>query len=104
MLKELNNHFSINQQAVSINKTELKLLKSRRKPSGVATRAIIRSGIGHKYWSFLAIEKQVEIQMVAKEIHSLLFEPKLTNPISWKIYFYTNTILGFGFRKYCKFK
>ncbi len=81
MLKELNNHFSINQQAVSINKTELKLLKSRRKPSGVATRAIIRSGIGHKYWSFLAIEKQVEIQMVAKEIHSLLFEPKLTNPI-----------------------
>lgn len=73
--------FKINQQAVSINKTELKLLKSRRKPSGVATRAIIRSGIGHKYWSFLAIEKQVEIQMVAKEIHSLLFEPKLTNPI-----------------------
>lgn len=59
--------FKINQQAVSINKTELKLLKSRRKPSGVATRAIIRSGIGHKYWSFLAIEKQVEIQMVVKD-------------------------------------
>ena len=73
--------FKINQQAVSINKTELKLLKSRRKPSGVATRAIMRSGIGHKYWSFLAIEKQLEIQMIAKEIHSLLFEPKLTNPI-----------------------
>lgn len=56
-------------------------MKSRRKPSGVATRAIMRSGIGHKYWSFLAIEKQLEIQMIAKEIHSLLFEPKLTNPI-----------------------
>lgn len=73
--------FKINQQAVSINKTELKLLKSRRKPSGVATRAIMRSGIGHKYWSFLAEEKQLEIQIIAKEIHSLLFEPKLTNPI-----------------------
>lgn len=73
--------FKINQQAVSINKTELKLLKARRKPSGVATRAIMRSGIGHKYWAFLEIEKQVEIQTIAKEVHSLLFEPKLTNPI-----------------------
>ena len=29
----------------------------RLKPSGVAARAIMRSGIGYKYWPFLAIEK-----------------------------------------------
>ncbi|WP_208492233.1 DUF262 domain-containing protein [aff. Roholtiella sp. LEGE 12411] len=45
--------FKINQQAAPIDKTELKLLESRRKPNSIAARAIIRSGKGHKYWSSL---------------------------------------------------
>ncbi len=39
----------IYQQATLIDKTELKLLESRRKPNSIAARAIIRSGTGHKY-------------------------------------------------------
>ena len=38
--------FKINQQAAPIDKTELKLLRDRRKPTSVAARAIIRSGYG----------------------------------------------------------
>src|SRR5262249_24471602 len=36
--------FKINQQASPINATELKVLKARRYPNGVAARAIVRSG------------------------------------------------------------
>lgn len=43
--------FRINQQASPINLTEIKLIKSRTKPNGLATRAIYRSGTGHNYWS-----------------------------------------------------
>lgn len=46
--------FKINQQAAPIDDTELRLLKARKTPSGVAARAIIRSGKGHKYWSGFA--------------------------------------------------
>lgn len=73
--------FKINQQAASIDKTELKLLQSRRKPNSIAARAIFRSGTGHKYWSSFSEEVQLEIQEIAKEIHKLLFEPKLQTPI-----------------------
>jgi len=44
--------FKINQQAAPIDKTELKLLESRKKPNSISARAIIRGGKGHKYWSF----------------------------------------------------
>jgi Protein of unknown function DUF262/HNH endonuclease len=73
--------FKINQQAAPIDKTELKLLKSRKKPNSIAARAIIRSGKGHKYWSCFPHEIQQEIQEIAKEINQILFEPKLQTPI-----------------------
>ncbi|BAT53342.1 hypothetical protein NOS3756_23020 [Nostoc sp. NIES-3756] len=73
--------FKINQQAAPIDKTELKLLESRRKPNSIAARAIIRSGKGHKYWSSFPDEIQNQIQVIAKEINEILFEPKLQNPI-----------------------
>jgi len=73
--------FKINQQAASIDKTELKLLKSRRKPAGIATRAILRSGKGHKYWSSYGEEVQKEIQNLAEEINEIIFQPSLKNPI-----------------------
>ena len=43
--------FKINQKAVPIDPTELKLLESRKKPNCIAARAIMRAGTGHKYWS-----------------------------------------------------
>lgn len=76
-----NSFFKINQQAAPINKTELKLLKSRKKPNSISARAIIRSGKGHKYWSSFEQEKQEEIQGIANEINTILFDPKLQTPI-----------------------
>ena len=43
--------FKINQSASRIAETELALIKARRKPNAIATRALIRAGTGHKYWS-----------------------------------------------------
>ena len=79
--KAENSFFKINQQAAPIDKTELKLLESRKKPNSIAARAIIRSGKGHKYWSFFDKEIQAQIQEIAKEINEILFEPKLQTPI-----------------------
>jgi len=73
--------FKINQQAAPIDDTELRLLKARKKPNGVAARAIMRSGNGHKYWSEFSQEKQDEIEEIAKEINHILFHPQLQNPI-----------------------
>ena len=72
--------FKINQQAVVIDPTELKLLKARRMPNGMASRAIIHSGTGHKYWSFDDSKRQ-QIQDIAKETYNLLFTPPLKTPI-----------------------
>ena len=73
--------FKINQQAAPIDPTELKLLKSRKKPNCIAARAIIRSGKGHKYWSQFSHESQDEIQKLAEEVNDILFSPKLETPI-----------------------
>jgi len=73
--------FKINQQAASIDKTELELLKTRRKPTGIATRAILRSGKGHKYWSSYSEAVQENIQQLAEEINQITFQPSLVNPI-----------------------
>ncbi|MEP6556563.1 MAG: HNH endonuclease signature motif containing protein, partial [Ferruginibacter sp.] len=73
--------FKINQQAAPINKTELILLESRKKPNCIAARAIIRSGKGHKYWSGFTPENQLKVQELAKEINAILFAPPLQTPI-----------------------
>lgn len=72
--------FKINQQAAPIDKTELKLLESRKKPNSISARAIIRGGKGHKYWSF-SEPIQIEVQKLAAEINEILFDPKLQTPI-----------------------
>lgn len=73
--------FKINQKAAPIDPTEIKLLKARNKPIGLAARAIIRGGKGHKYWSKFLDERQQKIQELAEDIHKILFTPSLTNPI-----------------------
>ncbi|MEB3177719.1 MAG: DUF262 domain-containing protein [Nostocaceae cyanobacterium] len=73
--------FKINQQAAPIDETELRLLKARKKPNGVAARAIMRSGNGHKYWSAFFEDKQNKIEDISKDINEILFHPKLQNPI-----------------------
>lgn len=73
--------FKINQQAVPIDRTELKILKARKLANGLAARAIIRSGLGHKYWSKFPEEKQNEIQLLGKEINEILFQPRFKSPV-----------------------
>ncbi|MFN6065717.1 MAG: hypothetical protein ACK45T_00835, partial [Pseudanabaena sp.] len=79
--KAENSFYKVNQQAAPINKTELKLLESRKKPNSIAARAIIRSGKGHKYWSLFSDKIQCEIQTLAAEINKILFTPKLQSPV-----------------------
>ncbi len=55
------------------------MLKARKKPDGLAARAIIRSGTGHKYWAKFTEPKQTEIEKVATEINKLLFIPPAKN-------------------------
>ena len=79
--KAENSFFKINQQAAPIDKTELRLLKTRRYPNSIAARAILRSGKGHKYWSKFSVDVQTEIQDLASQINTILFIPKLDTPI-----------------------
>jgi hypothetical protein len=73
--------FKINQQAAPIDKTEIKLIESRKKPNSIAARAIIRSGKGHKYWASFPTPDQMQVQELAAEINEILFDPKLQTPI-----------------------
>ncbi|BBB68745.1 hypothetical protein UNDYM_4492 [Undibacterium sp. YM2] len=73
--------FKINQKAAPIDKTEFILLESRNKPNGIATRAILRSGKGHKYWSSFAKEQQQIVQDLALDINDILFKPSLKTPL-----------------------
>lgn len=79
--KAENSFFKINQQAAPIDKTEMKLLKTRSYPNSIAARAIIRSGKGHKYWSKFSAEAQKNIQELSLQINEVLFNPKLETPI-----------------------
>ncbi len=64
-----------------IDPTELRVLKARKQPNGIAARAIIRSGKGHKYWSAFSEDIQEKIQNTARDVNELLFNPELDNPI-----------------------
>ena len=57
----------INQKAASINATEMAVLQARRRPLGIAARAIVRSGKGHKYWSKFTPATQVKLESLAAE-------------------------------------
>ncbi len=73
--------FRINQQGTPISAAEIELIKSRTKANGLATRAIVRSGKGHNYWSKFDENIQSEIYKVANEIHEILFKPEYKTPI-----------------------
>lgn len=73
--------FKINQQAAKIDPTEFKLIKSRKKPNGIASRAIIKGGKGHQYWSSFGNEKVQQIEQLAEEINKSFFLPKLKSPV-----------------------
>lgn len=73
--------FTINQKATPISETEISLLKARKKPYAMASRAILRAGSGHKYWKMFDPAIQESVETVSKEINESLFTPKIKTPI-----------------------
>lgn len=73
--------FKINTKGTPLDPVEELLLKNRHKPIAIASRAIIRAGKGHKYWSAFPDETAAKIEEVAGEAHKLLFDPELKSPI-----------------------
>ena len=71
----------INQQVATITPQELELIRDRRKPTAIASRAILRQGSGHKYWRHFQSDRQEEIKSLASEIHRLVFDPLLRYPV-----------------------
>ena len=72
---------TINQSAVEIDPTELKILKDRKKPNAIAARAIVRNATGHIYWKDFSDTSRTEIESSAKSIYSSLYNPPLKSPI-----------------------
>lgn len=70
-------YFKINKKSCKINFTETRILLSRKSPNAIASRAIIRAGNGHKYWSKFTKEKQLKIEEIATKINSILFKPEI---------------------------
>jgi hypothetical protein len=73
--------FTINQKATPISDTEIALLKSRKSPTAMASRAVLRSGTGHKFWKDFDISTKTEIEKLAKELNQWLFTPPLKTPV-----------------------
>lgn len=73
--------FKINTKGTPLDNVEELLLKNRKKPISIASRAIIRAGKGHKYWSNFQPERANKIEDLAKAVHSALFDPELRRPI-----------------------
>ena len=73
--------YKINLQSVRLDKTELHLIKSRRSPNAIATRAIVRGGTGHEYWKSFSPQNKSDTVKYARDINSTLFLPPLKQPI-----------------------
>jgi len=73
--------FKINTKGTPLDEIEELLLSNRKKPIAIAARAVIRAGMGHRYWSKFAPPICHEIEELAKRIHGTLFEPEVESPI-----------------------
>jgi hypothetical protein len=78
--KAENSFFKINTQGTPLDDIEESLLRNRRKPIAIASRAVIRAGFGHKYWSKF-LENKEKIEQLSKKLHETLFDPELSSPV-----------------------
>jgi hypothetical protein len=72
--------FTINQSAVEIDATELKILNARSKPNAVSARTIVRNATGTKYWESFSKEGKKEIVDDGKFVYAALYIPPLQSP------------------------
>lgn len=73
--------FNINMKGTPLDALEELLLRNRKKPIPIASRAIIRAGKGHKYWSCYDEDMANKIEEAATELHRILFAPELKRPV-----------------------
>lgn len=73
--------FRINGSASIIDPTELGIIKARRKPNAIATRALMNAGKGHQYWSDFPDSARSEIESLSRNIYDSLFKPILESPV-----------------------
>jgi hypothetical protein len=73
--------FAINQQGTILDETEELLIRNRRKPVAIGARAIVRAGLGHRYWSSFSKKNQTEVEGLAKDLHSTIFVPQAPSPL-----------------------
>jgi len=68
-----NSFLKINANPATIDPTDLDLIRARRKPNAIATRALMRAGTDY----FAKLAKVKEIDALAKEVHGIVFGPIL---------------------------
>ena len=73
--------FKINTKGTPLDNIEHLLLSNRKRPVAIAARAVIRAGMGHKYWSAFAEAHRKQIENLASQLHKTLFEPEISSPI-----------------------
>ena len=73
--------FRINQGGTKIDPTETRIIKARGSATALASRAILRGGTGNSYWRKFPESTRADIEDLGREIHALLFEPRITLPI-----------------------
>ncbi len=69
--------FKINQAPTPVDPIEKKILKGRVMANAIASRAINRGGVGHKYWGHFSLDRQSQIESLGKEIYEALYAPPL---------------------------
>jgi hypothetical protein len=72
-----NSFFKINQAPTPVDPIEKRILRARNSASAIATRAINRGGVGHKYWAEFSPPAQEEIEKLGKAIYSALYLPPM---------------------------
>lgn len=73
--------FKINTKGTPLDDIEELILRNRKKPIAIASRAVIRSGKGHKYWSSFNSTTSKKIEDTSKKLHTALFDPEMKSPI-----------------------
>jgi hypothetical protein len=72
-----NSFFKINQAPTPVDPIEKRILRARSSATAIATRAINRGGVGHKYWSDFEAPIQRELEEVGKAIYDALYLPPM---------------------------
>jgi hypothetical protein len=72
---------TINTAQTPIGDLEVRLIRDRRCPNAIATRALVQAGTGQYYFSTFPPANKERIKTLAKEIYDDLFVPPLETPI-----------------------